>query len=343
MAPTLAELLALPADQLAAAIRARHRDLLYAPRPPFHAGAVVADDAPERFAVVAGPHTQRGYRWLGDAVVDERGTTLVVVPPTGRASVDARVLVRAAFADATAGAWLQVKSQLVADDRRWVRLADGLTIGRSRHAHVMVPSAMIAQQHCRFELRDGAWYVEDLHSTHGTYVGLRRVDRALLQGTQVLAVGGQEVVFRDTLAPPPRAPDDAQFNRWFLDRLQLGVIGAELAFEPDTACMMPARSGTVTWRLPAAVQARDARWLLASVDDASVWLDALVAREGDELASPIACDDCACFAAGERTVVIARVDRMVARVEVATPELTGDERATRAADLAACIAERAAM
>ena len=79
--------------------------------------------------------------------------------------------------------------------------------------------------------------------------------------------------------------------------------------------MAPIRAGMITWRLGANPRARDARWLFATADDASVWFDALVAREGDELPAPIVGDDCACFAADKHVVIVARVGAIVARLE----------------------------
>ena len=97
--------------------------------------------------------------------------------------------------------------------------------------------------------------------------------------------------------------------------------------------MSPIRAQMITWRLGANPRAHDARWLFATTDDASVWFDALVAREGDDLAAPIVGDDCACFATGTGVAIVARVGAVVARLAAAG----GVDRAD---DLAAAMAVR---
>jgi hypothetical protein len=340
----LAELLAIHPDLLGAAIRDRTAGMLFAPRPPFYVGAVVADDAPERFAIVSGPLTHRGYRWLGDAVVDDRGATIAAISATGRASIDARLLVDAALADATAGAWLVAHGPNVPKDARYLRLVPGCTIGRSQQAHLVLATSTVARQHCRFEYDGTRWAVEDLRSTNGTYIGQQRIDRAVLEDRQVIHVAGTEVEFRATMMPKRRPVLGAQTSAWaalFLTRIQLGNVVGQPVYERDTPCALPAKAATLRWLLDGGDEARDARWLLQSIDDANVWFDVLVAREGDELASPLVCDDCACFAARDRTIVVARIEQMVARVDVRAPDPDTGDRATHAAEIATYVAMRA--
>jgi pSer/pThr/pTyr-binding forkhead associated (FHA) protein len=55
------------------------------------------------------------------------------------------------------------------------RLADAVSIGRSERSTIKVDDSYVSQSHARLYARDGAWFVEDLGSTNGTYVNDRRV------------------------------------------------------------------------------------------------------------------------------------------------------------------------
>jgi hypothetical protein len=323
-------------DAVVAAMRRRDHGLLYAPRPPFHIGLFVADDVAEPVAYVVGPHTRQRYRWRAAAIVDDAERAVATPPRTGRVSVDARALADAAFADATAGPWLFARTDSV-KTARWQRVFSGLTIGRSRQAHVPVQSSLVARQHCRFALDDGRWYIEDLASTNGTYIDRVRIQRAALDRRTRIEVAGHSVEFFPTLSPPHRAIDATDPDAWaalFLDRIELDLLTAQLASEvAEVPPLATLRARAVTWSLDGVTLATDVRWLMPNADDAGVWFDALVAREGDELPSPIVGDDCACFAAAPFVVVVARVGALVGRLAVVAPVVRAD-------DLAAAVAAR---
>jgi pSer/pThr/pTyr-binding forkhead associated (FHA) protein len=48
-------------------------------------------------------------------------------------------------------------------------------LGRARDCSVVVADDAASRHHARLILRDGCWYVEDLHSMNGTYLNGRRV------------------------------------------------------------------------------------------------------------------------------------------------------------------------
>jgi pSer/pThr/pTyr-binding forkhead associated (FHA) protein len=54
-------------------------------------------------------------------------------------------------------------------------LADELTVGRAAGCHVTLDDTFVSQLHARVFRRDGAWYVEDLGSTNGTYLNRSKV------------------------------------------------------------------------------------------------------------------------------------------------------------------------
>jgi len=53
---------------------------------------------------------------------------------------------------------------------RTVKLAASMVIGRSPECELLVDDTYASQQHARLFGKNGAWYVEDLGSTNGTYV-----------------------------------------------------------------------------------------------------------------------------------------------------------------------------
>jgi hypothetical protein len=50
-------------------------------------------------------------------------------------------------------------------------------VGSERHCTVWVNSPQIETRHVQFTRDDGEWYVEDLGSTHGTFLGDQRIAR----------------------------------------------------------------------------------------------------------------------------------------------------------------------
>ena len=58
-----------------------------------------------------------------------------------------------------------------------VRLNGSTDVGRAAGCSITVDDTYVSQHHARFFQRDGAWYVEDLGSTNGTFVNDRKVER----------------------------------------------------------------------------------------------------------------------------------------------------------------------
>ncbi len=78
------------------------------------------------------------------------------------------------------------------DGIRAVPLAAGrpLVVGRARPAGVVLRDASLSRQHARFELVDGAVWLEDLGSTNGTRVDGRRIDRLHITADSTIQLGG---------------------------------------------------------------------------------------------------------------------------------------------------------
>ena len=60
------------------------------------------------------------------------------------------------------------------------RLDGNLRVGRSEGCEIRVDDNYVSAFHARIFNREGAWYVEDLGSTNGTYINQRRVTSPIL-------------------------------------------------------------------------------------------------------------------------------------------------------------------
>ena len=58
---------------------------------------------------------------------------------------------------------------------RTMRLMGQVNIGRGDACQVQLPDTYVSTFHARIFDRDGAWFVEDLGSTNGTYLNQRRL------------------------------------------------------------------------------------------------------------------------------------------------------------------------
>lgn len=65
--------------------------------------------------------------------------------------------------------------------------ADGVLLGRNPECTLVLDDDFASGRHARIYFADKGWYVEDLDSTNGTYVGGERIDAPALlkEGTQL--------------------------------------------------------------------------------------------------------------------------------------------------------------
>jgi pSer/pThr/pTyr-binding forkhead associated (FHA) protein len=74
------------------------------------------------------------------------------------------------------------------------RLTGDIEIGRSDQCTIRLTDTYASQVHARLSARNGAWVVEDLGSTNGTFVNEERVDgRRRLRDGDMVKVGGTEL------------------------------------------------------------------------------------------------------------------------------------------------------
>ena len=64
-----------------------------------------------------------------------------------------------------------------------------LKVGRDDEAEICLHDDCLSRFHCRLFFMDSSWFIEDLESTNGTYVGGQAIDRAPLRDGDLIKVG----------------------------------------------------------------------------------------------------------------------------------------------------------
>ncbi|OYV71719.1 MAG: hypothetical protein B7Z72_06315, partial [Gemmatimonadetes bacterium 21-71-4] len=114
------------------------------------------------------------------------------------------------------------------DKGRRIEIRDALShIGRGTHNEVAFADDSVSDTHAKLQLRDDGWYVVDLGSTNGTFVGGVRISgERRLEGAPDLRFGGVRVRFHP-LAEPAPAPAAGGTRR-----VTMGGVERELAPMP---------------------------------------------------------------------------------------------------------------
>ncbi len=71
----------------------------------------------------------------------------------------------------------------------YVEETEAVTVGRGRDSQIQLLDRFVSGRHCRFVKKAGAWYVEDLGSTNGTWVNDRLVRHQELHDGDVVKAG----------------------------------------------------------------------------------------------------------------------------------------------------------
>jgi pSer/pThr/pTyr-binding forkhead associated (FHA) protein len=111
-------------------------------------------------------------------------------------------------------ATLEVLSTGVLKGQRFEVRSPLAHVGRGAHNDVVLPDESVSDAHAKLQKREAGWYVVDMGSTNGTYVGGRRVETEYkLEGAPDLRFGGVKVAFRAD--DGGGAPDDVKGTRAF--------------------------------------------------------------------------------------------------------------------------------
>ncbi|MGI9557756.1 MAG: FHA domain-containing protein [Solirubrobacterales bacterium] len=97
---------------------------------------------------------------------------------------------------AATDAWLHVLRGGALEPGSRIDLFGGVTIGRSAEADVQIEDRYSSSIHARVHARSGAYYVEDMGSTNGTYLNGNRLDHeAQLADLDEIRIGDTELRF----------------------------------------------------------------------------------------------------------------------------------------------------
>lgn len=69
-----------------------------------------------------------------------------------------------------------------------------LLIGRHPSCDIVLPGAAVSRRHARVRFRDGAWILQDLNSTNGTFLNGRRVGRCRLRPGDHLVIANEHLL-----------------------------------------------------------------------------------------------------------------------------------------------------
>jgi pSer/pThr/pTyr-binding forkhead associated (FHA) protein len=122
-------------------------------------------------------------------------------------------------------AYLIVRSKGKAAHR--LPLTGPITLGRALKCDLWVDDPALSREHCRFEKEGNKWFVVDLRSRNGTYIGTQPVDRYPLADGEMVRIGATQVEFHDGV-PRPTDPEADQINRL------LGSTEKDLPAEPGS-------------------------------------------------------------------------------------------------------------
>ncbi|HYV96897.1 MAG TPA: FHA domain-containing protein [Gemmatimonadaceae bacterium] len=124
------------------------------------------------------------------------GTPVIPPPPSTPAPPSAPASSRPALAT------LEVLNE-GPDKGRRVDVHSALTnIGRGPHNDLVISNESVSDSHAKLQKRENGWYIVDVNSTNGVYVGGHRVyGEQLLAGAPDLRFGDVKVAFRPSAAP----------------------------------------------------------------------------------------------------------------------------------------------
>jgi len=72
-------------------------------------------------------------------------------------------------------------------------------LGRGAHNEVVIADESVSDSHAKLQKREAGWFVVDMDSTNGTYVGGKRIDgEKQLVGAPDVRLGGMKFIFRAT-------------------------------------------------------------------------------------------------------------------------------------------------
>ena len=80
--------------------------------------------------------------------------------------------------------------------KRVVVKTTSITVGRHGKSDITLPDRTISTHHARITVLRDDCFLEDLHSTNGTYVNQQLIDRHLMEDGDIIGLGKYHIVYR---------------------------------------------------------------------------------------------------------------------------------------------------
>ena len=126
-------------------------------------------------------------------------------------------------------------------------------IGRGAHNDVVIDDDSVSDTHAKLQRREDGWYLIDLGSTNGTYVGGSRLttNERRLDGAPDVRFGGVKLTFRPADIPVPAAKSTRAIAATPIDRTRLPPREQRPSAPPKqpvpAAPATEEKSGTSAW------------------------------------------------------------------------------------------------
>jgi pSer/pThr/pTyr-binding forkhead associated (FHA) protein len=85
-----------------------------------------------------------------------------------------------------------------------------ITIGRNPGNDIHIDNLGVSKQHARISKQDGAYVIEDLNSTNGTFINNKRIAKAILNDSDEVHIGKHSL--KISVQPQSKASPDQDFG-----------------------------------------------------------------------------------------------------------------------------------
>ena len=87
------------------------------------------------------------------------------------------------------------------------------TIGRKPDNDLVIDNPAVSGHHALLFSEEGAFFIEDLESTNGTFVNDAKVQKEKLKNSDCIVVGKHVLIYQDEIAAPPPPPNEAESDK----------------------------------------------------------------------------------------------------------------------------------
>jgi len=150
-------------------------------------------------------------------------------------------------------ATLEVMNEGVLKGKRYDIRVPLVHVGRGAHNDVSIDDDSVSDMHAKLQRREDGWYLSDLGSTNGTYVGGSRLtNERRLDGAPDVRFGNIKLTFRPADIRPPAAKSTRAIASMQVDRSKLPPreqrpAPAAKSAQAKTAPATSARTGPSVW------------------------------------------------------------------------------------------------